>query len=126
MHQERDRTYEGGGFCTSDLEAVFPVKRGSAMFCFVLSFPSFCEAESLGAFEVAQVWKSRVTTIKPLSLVSETPTSSQISALSGFTLRFPFLRVASQVLSHAFRFSVSHRRRHEPKSVEKFRLMFPL
>lgn len=46
--------------------------------------------KSLGAFEVAQVWKLRVTMIKPLSLVNETPTSSDFRFVGIYTL-FSFL-----------------------------------
>lgn len=103
--------YEGGGFYCSDFE-FFLWKEAAWCSVFLLSFLwLYEEVESLGAFEVAHVWKSRVTTMKPLSVVNETPTSFQISGLSGFTRRFPFFIVTSQVLSHSCS-SVSHSYTH--------------
>lgn len=46
--------------------------------------------KSLGGFEVAQVWKSRVTIIKPLSVVNETPTSFDFRFVGIYT-PFSFL-----------------------------------
>lgn len=102
-----------------DFEAVFHMKRNSDVLMSPYLFPIFFSeaVESLGAFEVAHAWKSKVTTTEPSSVVDETPTSSQISSLSGFMRRFPFFfTVTSQALSH-FAFSVSHRCSQKP--VEK-------
>lgn len=78
------------------------ILRFEAMWCAVYHFVSqWITQESrkrtLGGFEV---WKSKVTMIKSLSVRSYRPRPFIFPGLSGFTKCFPCFRVTSQVLNH--------------------------
>lgn len=102
-----------GGFCSSDFETAFPMKRGSETFCSVLSwaFLRFAienkQREKFGGFWGCSSVEIESDDDQVIISCSLSPTSSSISGLSGFTHRFPFFRVTSQVLSHSF-FSHAH------------------
>lgn len=76
-----------------------------AMWCAVYHFvfqwiAQESRMKTLGGFEVALVWKSKVTMIKSLSVLSYRPRPFIFPGLSGFTQCFPCFRVTSQVLNH--------------------------
>lgn len=77
-----------GDFSLVIFEAVFPLK-SNVPFCPDLLLKTITQKsrkKSLGAFKVAEVWKSRVTMIKPLSVINETPTYSDIRFVGIYTL----------------------------------------